>query len=74
YNNRLQHRFGMHPQLWNFIHVLKGEESLVMMRTKQIRSGNYREKMILFSTNTQRAGKKIKNLARLYEIGTIGLK
>ncbi|CAM4888865.1 unnamed protein product [Rotaria socialis] len=71
YNNRLQHRFGMHPQLWNFIHVLKGEESLVMMRTKQIRSGNYREKMILFSTNTQRAGKKIKNLARLYEIGTI---
>jgi hypothetical protein len=58
YNNRLQHRFGTHPQLWNFIHFLKSEESLVMMRTRQMQSGTYRDKTMLFSVNNQRAEKK----------------
>jgi hypothetical protein len=77
YNNRLQHRFGVHPQLWVFIHFLKGEESLVMMRAAQIRSGNYRYKAMPFSTGNERLRKKtkqLKNLSRLFELGMIGLK
>ncbi|CAF0848187.1 unnamed protein product [Didymodactylos carnosus] len=77
YNNRLQHRFGIHPRLWSFIHFLKGEESLVMMRTTQIRSGNYQNKTIPFALGNQRARKKkkqLKNLSRLLELGTINLK
>ena len=45
-NNRLQYRFGVHPRLWSFIHFLQQEESLVLMRTVQIRSGNYRDKAL----------------------------
>jgi hypothetical protein len=50
----------MHPQLWSFIHFLKGEESLVMMRTTQIQSGNYRTKAMPFSLGNQHAEKKNK--------------
>ncbi|CAF2925773.1 unnamed protein product [Rotaria sp. Silwood2] len=62
YNNRLQHRFGAHPQLWSFIHFLKGKEALVMMRTAQIQSGNYRLKAMPFSFGNERARKKTKQL------------
>ncbi|CAF0867706.1 unnamed protein product [Didymodactylos carnosus] len=54
-----------------------GEESLVMMRTTQMRSGNYHVKTMPFSLNNKRARKKtkqLKNLSRLYEIGAIYLK
>lgn len=47
-----------------------------MMRTTQIKNGNYHHKTSPFSINKQRTRKKtkqIQNLARLYEIGTIGL-
>ncbi|CAF2694340.1 unnamed protein product [Rotaria sp. Silwood2] len=62
YNNRLQPRFGGHPQLWSFIHFLKGKEALVMMRTAQIQSGNYRLKAMPFSFGNERARKKTKQL------------
>ena len=72
YNNRLQYRFGIHPQLWPFIHFLKVEESLVMMRVTQIRNGIYRYKALPFSANNERLRKKtkqLKNLSRLFELG-----
>ncbi len=77
YNNRLQYRFGVHPQLWSFIHFLKGEESLVMMRASQIRNGNYRYKAMPFSDGNERSRKKtkqLKNLSRLFQLGAIDLK
>ena len=77
YNNRLQYRFGIHPPLWSFIHFLQHEESLVLMRTIQIRNGNYRDKALPFSMANERAGKKtkqMKNLALLYGVGSIDLK
>ncbi|CAF1354279.1 unnamed protein product [Rotaria magnacalcarata] len=76
YNNRLQYRFGIHPRLWSFIHFLKGEESLVMMRVVQIRNGIYRNKALPFSACNERLAKKtkqIKNLSRLFEYGSITL-
>ncbi|CAF3027632.1 unnamed protein product [Rotaria sp. Silwood2] len=76
YNNRLQYRFGIHPQLWSFIHFLKGEESLVMMRAVQIRNGIYRNKALPFSACNEHLAKKtrqIKNLSRLFEYGSITL-
>ena len=77
YNNRLQYRFGLHPSVWSFIHFLRNEESLVMMRTEQIKSGNSRDKSLGSSIGHERARiktKQLKNLARLYTINTIGLK
>ena len=77
YNNRLQYRFGVHPRLWSFIHFLQQEESLVLMRTMQIRSGNYRDKALPFSMVNEQAAKKtkqLKNLALLYAVGSIDLK
>ncbi|CAF2592455.1 unnamed protein product [Rotaria sp. Silwood2] len=76
YNNRLKYRFGIHPQLWPFIHFLKAEESLVMMRATQIRNGIYRYKTMPFSANNERLRKKtkqLKNLSRLFQLGSISL-
>ena len=77
YNNRLQCRFGVHPSLWSFIYFLRQQESLLMMKIVQIRSGNSRDKAMSFSTEHERASTKtnqLKNLARLYTINAIGLK
>ncbi|CAF0928726.1 unnamed protein product [Rotaria sordida] len=77
YNNRLQYRFGVHPQLWSFIHFLEGEESLVMTRASQIRSGNYRHKAMPFSNGNEvlrKKTKQLKNLSRLFQLGAIDLK
>jgi hypothetical protein len=76
YNNRLQHRFGAHPSLWSFIHFLKGEQSLVMMRMEQIQAGDFRMQALPFSFGNERGSKKtkqIKNLWRLFKIGKITL-
>ena len=67
----------MHPQLWSFIHFLKGEESLVMMRLAQIRNGNYRRAALPFSSSNERSKTKTKqlnNLSRLFELSKIDLK
>lgn len=68
YNNCLQHRFDTHPRLWCFIHFLKGEEALVMMRTAQIQSGNYCLKAMPFSFGNERARKKTKQLKKLWHL------
>ena len=47
-----------------------------MMRTTQIRNGNYRRKALPFSTENERARKKtkqMKNLSPLFQIGKINL-
>jgi hypothetical protein len=46
------------------------------MRTAQIQSGNYRQKAMPFSFGNERGRKKtkqLKNLSRLFQIGTITL-
>ncbi len=47
-----------------------------MMRASQIQSGNYRKKILRFSFDNERSRKKtkrLKNLSRLFQIGTINL-
>jgi hypothetical protein len=80
YNFRLFTRFGLHPSIWEFIHYLKDEETLVSHRITHLGGGSgITSSTLIYSTmQSKRKAKKnqrhLSNLEELFDSGLIGIK
>ena len=80
YNCRLLNRFGLHPSIWEFIHYLKYEESLVSHRIKHLGGGAGGTSSTLVyvlmqaKKKSKEKQKQLKCLHDLYYLNSIGLK
>lgn len=80
YNYRLLNRFGVHPSIWQFIHYLKNEESIVSHRITHLGGGAGAASSTLVYVHmqgkqkTKETQKQLKRLHDLYYSNSIGLK